>query len=274
MGQGFKQAIRGLVPPLVLAAYNSFAGRGIAFKGNYSSWDEAARRSSGYGSDLILEKVTCSSLKVKQGQAVFERDSVLFDKIDHSFPVLAALLRAAVEHNGTLSVLDFGGSLGSSYRQCREFLSVVGNLRWSIVEQANFVRAGKNHFQDDVLRFYDSAEECCRVEQPNVILLSSVLQYLEKPYAVIDALTTLGIDYIIVDRTPIGDLNEDRLTVQEVPASIYRGSYPAWIFDEQRLLAGFLRNYALLTDFDANEPALGHGAFRVRFRGFVFEKNG
>ena len=56
-------------------------------------------------------------IKVKNGDAVFERDSVIFDKIHYSFPLLSALSLTALNHNSTLNVLDFGGSLGSAYFQ-------------------------------------------------------------------------------------------------------------------------------------------------------------
>ena len=72
---------------------------------------------------------------MKRGEAVYERDSVIFDHIEYSFPVLCGLLRAAVEDDGKLNVLDFGGSLGSSYYQKKGFLAVCKHLRWSIIEQ-------------------------------------------------------------------------------------------------------------------------------------------
>ena len=70
----------------------------------------------------ILDKVLAATLKVKQGQAVFERDSVLFDEIEYSWPLLAGLMWAAASNGGKLNVLDFGGALGSSYYQNRKFL--------------------------------------------------------------------------------------------------------------------------------------------------------
>jgi hypothetical protein len=54
---------------------------------------------------------------VKTGEAVYERDSVLFDEIQYSFPVIAALLRVASANKGKLNVLDFGGSEKSHYKK-------------------------------------------------------------------------------------------------------------------------------------------------------------
>ena len=121
----------------------------ITFTGNYPTWESAAALASGYDSKHILEKTRAALLKVKNKEAIFERDSVLFDKIEHSFPLLAGLLRAALLNNGRLVVADFGGSLGSTYFQCREFLQGVSSIEWNIIEQAAHVECGRRDFEDE-----------------------------------------------------------------------------------------------------------------------------
>ena len=51
----------------------------IEFVGNYSSWAEARANSTGYDSEVILNKTKDALLKVKRGEAAYERDSVTFD---------------------------------------------------------------------------------------------------------------------------------------------------------------------------------------------------
>ena len=119
-------------------------------------------------------------LQVKNGTAVHERDSVLFPKVEHNFALLAGLLQAV--DNGELSVLDFGGSLGSSYFQCRPFLASLKSVRWSIVEQPAYVECGRREFADERLRFYRTVEECLENESPQVLLLSGVIHCLADPY--------------------------------------------------------------------------------------------
>src|SRR4051812_2697231 len=87
------------------------------WSGDFRSWQDAEKKSVGYDAQEIVEKVTRSVLKVKNAKAVYERDSVLFDKIEYSWPLLSALLWIALKKNNELSVVDFGGSLGSSYFQ-------------------------------------------------------------------------------------------------------------------------------------------------------------
>ena len=60
---------------------------------------------------LILGKVLEATLKVKNGEAVYERDLVLFDHIEFYWPVLSGLMWVAARNNGRLNVLDYGGTL-------------------------------------------------------------------------------------------------------------------------------------------------------------------
>ena len=69
---------------------------------------------------------------------------------------------------------------------------------------------------------------------PHVVLLSSVLSYVEHPWPILGRLAALPAAAWIVTRTCFSDTPADRVIVQQVPASIYRASYPAWVFAEEK----------------------------------------
>ena len=218
------------------------------WSGAYNSWEDAEKKCSGYNENSILEKCKDALLKVKNNEAVYERDSFLFDKIEYSWPLLAGLEKVSIENNNTLKVLDFGGSLGSTYFQNRSFLGNI-NLTWGIVEQLHFVECGKEYFESEELKFYGSMREALNNFKPNVVILSSVIQYLKEPYVWLEKINNLEIDYIIIDRTALVDLDRDILTVQNVPKEIYEASYPSWFLLEEKILEK-LKNYSLISDFD------------------------
>ena len=139
---GIKSLLRDILPPVFLRVMKKIFRTGIVFHGDYSTWDEAVKASTGYDQLNIFEKTKNSTLKVKLGEEVYERDSVIFDHIEYSLPVLAGIMFAAAKDEGRLSVLDFGGSLGSSYFQNREFLTLLPNVQWGIVEQPHYVNYG------------------------------------------------------------------------------------------------------------------------------------
>ncbi len=252
MGMTLKDTIWLVTPPVFIRLAMRLRGNRPTYglSGDYSSWDEAVAATTGYDSDTILERTRVALWKVKNGEAVYERDSVTFDEIQYSWPLLAGLMWQAARSGGRLNVLDFGGSLGSSYFQNRAFLSMLPEVRWNVVEQARHVEAGKAWFADDRLHFYAAVADCLADTQPNVVLLSSVLQYLEHPYAVLDQMQTLPCDLIVIDRTPFWDGSTDRLCVQSVPPSIYPASYPSWILSRQRFRSCLRRDWKIVATFD------------------------
>src|ERR1700722_7587790 len=138
------------VPPHVRRLLNRRSGGGaVRYSGDFATWEEARRHSLGYDMPAILERVAESLLKVQRGEAVYERDSVLFDHVEHSFPLLTGLLRAALANSGRLIVVGIRVSLGRGYYQCRNALEATASLRWCVVEQSLFAACGRKKFQSD-----------------------------------------------------------------------------------------------------------------------------
>jgi putative methyltransferase (TIGR04325 family) len=193
----------------------------------FDTWSEIQPFSTGYDSHFILDKCKEALLKVKNGEAVFERDSVVFDKIQYNWKLIAALQYTALSNNSELNILDFGGSLGSTYFQNKEILKGVKKIQWSIVEQEHFVKCGTNFFEEENLRFYKTVEECVDNKNPKVLLLSSVLQYLENPYEWLE-LFVKHFDFIIIDRSGFIDFPVDKICAQNVTE--YKAKIPHWFF--------------------------------------------
>ena len=244
--------------------------KGYGWYGNFTTWEDAKKLTNGYEAENILSKVKESLLKVKNGEAVYERDSVLFDKIEYSWELLSTLMWVAAQKEGTLNVIDFGGSLGSTYYQNKAFLDKISQVSWNVVEQPDFVKEGKSSFENDVLKFYFSIMECIEntPKSIDIILLSSVLPYLEYPYGILTEIVSLKFPYVLIDRTGFTLNGKDRITVQKVPSSIYRGSYPCWFFGEEKFRHFFESNgYDLVVDF----YALGMANIASTHKGFLYK---
>ncbi len=159
--------------------YRRITNRKYGWHGNYASWQDALQQCTGYDHDAILQKILASTLKVKNGEAVYERDGMLFDHIEYSWPLLANLLSVAQKNNGKLSVIDFGGSLGSTWFQNRNYFKNLSLVKWAVVEQGNYVTAGKEKIAGNGLDFFYSIDEAIAANgKPDVLLLSCCLPYL------------------------------------------------------------------------------------------------
>jgi putative methyltransferase (TIGR04325 family) len=269
-----KHLIKSLVPRKLLDIYHSYKypkAPLAGWFGDYKTWEEAEAQCSGYEAGNILKKVRESVLKVKSGEAKYERDSVLFDEIQYSQPLIDAL-QSSVEEN-KLHVVDFGGSLGSSYFQHKPLFSASLDLKWSVVEQGHFVDCGKKEIADDHLSFFNTIDEALKQQSNQVLLLSSVLPYFKEPYVLMESLLKYRFKYIIIDRTAFIDGSKERITKQIVPESIYKASYPAWFFNEEKFVSAFSKQYDLLNLFDSVFDPVEHleDGTRVYRKGFYFK---
>jgi putative methyltransferase (TIGR04325 family) len=244
-------------------------GKKYGWSGRYSDWSKALSRTKGYDSQVILEKVRESQRKVISGEACFERDSVLFLEPEWNWHLLICLFGISGVCDGFLRVLDFGGALGSAYFQNRRLFGGLREVDWNVVEQAAFVECGRAEFESDELHFWKSIKECLVERSPDVLLLSSVLPYLESPYELLDEVMEWGPKYIIIDRTGFVRGRRDRLTIQKVNPAIYESSYPCWFFSRKKVEEYVAPVYDVCLRFDSDEWInidASYGGFLLRRR--------
>lgn len=233
----------------IFRKFKSDNGAKYGWFGNYPSWADVMSKTDGYDSEIILQRTKNSLLKVKNGEAVYERDSVLFDKKQYPFPLLSFLLHSAAIKGRPLHILDFGGSLGSTYFQIKEFLTPNVCQSWNVIEQSHYVASGKAHFEDEQLKFYHTIDSCLKDKQIDFVLISGSIQYLEEPHLFLRKLAAYQFDFILFDRTPFHHEVNDRLTLQHVPPEIYDASYPSWFFNQEEFLNHFSDTYTVVADF-------------------------
>jgi putative methyltransferase (TIGR04325 family) len=266
--------IKYMINPIFVAYFKSIFKFGTYYTGRYSKWEEAKLNSNGYDSEIILSRVINARKKILAGKAIYERDSVLFDEITYAFETISALLNISLLNKSSLCVLDYGGSLGSSYFQCAQFLKSINNISWCIVEQPGLVEAGKKIFQNNQPYFFYNINECCELYHPNVALFSSTLQYLSNPLEVLDLVSQKQIEWIIIDRVQVCMEESAFYTVQHVSPKIYEGSYPIKIFGKNTLEKYLAKkSYDLFVSYDSNwdgsHPEFVSGTL-FRSKGYIF----
>ena len=271
MWSKLKVVFKDWLPPVLFRSLGRFRQRSsIRFEGPYSTWQEAAEHSRGYDNQEILTKVLSATIKVKRGEAAYERDSVLFDKVQYAWPIATALMLAAAKRGGQLHVLDFGGALGSSYYQNRSFLAELTDVQWSVVEQVHYVKAGKSYIEDGCLRFYESIHGAIERGKPDLVLISSVLQYLPEPLSMLEEILSASASFVVIDRTPfLNSAGKSLINVQHTPSTIYSASYPCWFFNEADFIAQIQSaGYKKLIEFDS----LDRLSTDASWKGYVFHK--
>jgi len=248
-----RQLARDLLPPLLFRQLRKrlHLAHDIVWEGDFDTWAAAAARCTGYHDEAIVARVVASTRAVVSGEAVYERDSKLFDHVEYSWPLLASLLRVAAVR-GSLRVLDFGGSLGTTLRQNARYLrGLPGGIAWRVVEQRSLVEAGRREFTDEVLSFHETIGDAA-ASGIDVALLAGVLNHVEHPDAVMRQIQDTGASHLILDRTMIVDAPRDVIAIQRVPASIYAASYPVRKFSRARLTRELLEGWRVIEQWSCD----------------------
>jgi putative methyltransferase (TIGR04325 family) len=246
--------------------------QGNYFAGDFGSWAEAsAAAGQGWATPDILEKVRASALKAKRGEIAFERDSIAFPSREVRWPLLTCICMAALHsHVGRFHLLDFGGSLGSTYFQHRPELSEIPGLQWSIVEQPHFVDSGQQEFQDEVLQFFETIGDAAQRGPVDLAMFSGSLQYVPDPLRAVENAADTGAPYLLLDRLPIIDGDRDLITIQHVvDPAFYQARYPHRAFSKRRLFEAIAAlRYRVLWDF----PGFGGGDKRWTHQGVFCQR--
>jgi putative methyltransferase (TIGR04325 family) len=238
---------------LGLYLIHRFLRTATVFDDCVTTWGEATTKSTGYSDSIILEKVTTAFSESIASGKLIERDSVVLNLEDaeHSYPLLFALQYSANLNKNNLKVLDYGGSLGSTYRQYESFLKNFESIKWSIIEQSHFVKKGREFNFSDNLSFFETLQDCLVDNKPNLALFSSSLQYLEDPFEILNQVSESNIQILVLDRIPIYTSHPHSVSVQYVPDWIYgsRVSYPSHIFNLKDLSTLLNKNWKSISEF-------------------------
>lgn len=266
MGAGtLSQTLRRCVPLEVRQRLRDWGPYGYC--GRYEDWSAAARASVGYNSEVVVERTRATTAQVRSGVAAYQQDGVALAEIpDYAYRLALILNIAALQRGGNLRVLDFGGALAGTYFGCRSLLTGCHRITWNVVEQPIYCEHGRRDFADSTVCFFESIQEATAAGPPDVVLCVSVLQFIEQPLAILRQLVAAQGRHLVIERTPFAVSGRRELTVQRMPPTLYRASYPSWLLSEDELLQFVADSYELWLKW--NWPS----AFtaRAEFHGLVF----
>jgi putative methyltransferase (TIGR04325 family) len=269
-----KELYKAFVPPIldnqIRLIINQISTKGGYFSGPYSDWAQATQKATGYDADEIIKTVRQAALSQKLNHT-FMRDGLELESPDYSHPLLTALLSMFLEKS-EINVLDFGGGLGSTYYNTKCFISNDKfKLNWHIVEQPHFVHIGQTDHQTENLSFFNDISQV--TSKIDMVILSSVLQYLPDAFDLIQKIKAQNYRYIFIDRISchVDKAKETTIMVEHVPTHIYKASYPCRIFNYDELLNTFKDRYDIVYEFIANEGFQNLGNLNLVYKG-VFLK--
>ena len=242
---------------------NFIFNRKIKVIGIFNDWKSATRNSSGYSDPVIIVKKKESLEKVLNKEAKFERDSYLFYK-ESPDRALISVIKKICKKN--ITICDFGGSFASLYFQNINFLDKK-KICWKVVEQKKIVKIANKKICINNLFFFDDIKDVLK-KKVDLVIFSSVLQYLEYPYDLIRKIANKKIKNVIILRTPFHD-EDELIKIQVVPKYIYPASYPIRIFNRNNFLKTMKDyNYKIIKRILTTERLDGFS-----YKSYFFQKN-
>ena len=219
--------------------------------GRFSSFNEALSHSTGYGSTAVCAKVDEAIRAVLEGRSAYERDGTAMDLR----PNAVVLFDLLIEHMRPSDIVaDIGGGLGGLFVNAPELFSTGSS--YLVVEQPSMVTFGRRLAEEFKLPI--DFLEGDAVEAADILIFSSVLQYLPDPWQVLaDLIHRLEPRIVIIDRTPVGRCRSF-WSVQLNPAYYSEPvTYPIQVLERKRLeqsLPGYRLQCRWHNSFDAQRP--------------------
>jgi len=261
-----KKFLKNIFNFLKLNIHRSFFSEITWSRKNYKTWDEAAKKSKGYGDPEIVNRVYEAAIKVLNGEASYERDGAVFKKKEFSHEILSSFLYY-LGNKKNLKVADIGGSLGSMYFQYKDILEKkTDKFTWEIYEQENFVKVGNENLTQKNLMFRE-LKNLPNDGNYDISLFGSVLNYLENYDRVFKKFCEIS-NCIIVDRTSF--TVEKILKIQNIKNFPYTSSYPHITFPKRELI-DILEQNNFKVIFEWSSISIVSAPFN--FEGFMAIKN-
>ena len=196
------------------------------------SWETAERKSVGYESVDVLSPLLQGTTETRVNLA--DSTSVTSRYQQVATAMFFCLSENRLRGEKPLRVLDFGGGGGDYFYQFQKFVPNI-IFDWTVVETPALAEAMQQKHGGDSkkIRWVDSIE--MTEDKYELVLCSSVLQYLEKPFEILEALVKKS-EFVIINRIPLTNSSRNFVALQRVLTKKKRGSYPAHFFSENIFL--------------------------------------
>lgn len=189
---------------------------------------------------------------------------------DHQ--MLSLLAAVVCRESDGVKILDFGGGMGAAYVFVASQVPDCLALEYHVVEVPEVCEEGRRLFGgDDRIRFHPAPPELPK--KPDIVYISSALQYVEDYPATIRRLAGYGARFCLFSKLAAGDMP----TFATGQTNVGRSVIPYWfiniceIFEVMRA-----SDYALIFDekcaFNYDQTNLPEGYRLDRCRNLLFER--
>ena len=219
------------LPPKIKVCVRVLLSRFVGFT-KVGSWESAVARSSGYESANVVEPVVTAARRVQIDSQTSNVSTSRYQQI--AAGLLYCVSQGRFSSAEPIRVLDVGGAGADYFYQFQKYAPQI-NFDWTVLETPALAEAMSNEFGRNLsnLRWVSSIENTNEIY--DVVLCSSVFQYVEKPFELLATLVKKS-EFLIVNRISLVDSPEHFVAVQRIISNGKRASYPIHFFAEKKFL--------------------------------------
>lgn len=220
-----------ILPPKIKVCVRVLLSRFIGFT-RVESWESAVTKSSGYESVNVVEPIVAAARRVQSDTQTSNLSNSRYQQI--ATGMLYCISQDRLSIGQSIRVLDVGGGGADYFHQFQKFAPQI-KLDWTVLETPAMVEAMSNEFGGSLtnLRWVNSIQNTS--ESYDLVLCSSVLQYIENPFELLATLVQKS-EFIVMNRIPLVDSSEHFVAVQRIISNGKRASYPVHFFGEKTFL--------------------------------------
>jgi len=196
------------------------------------SWNEAVEIATGYENQNLI-KYYLENMKSNEPWNKWKLSGPTEFQLSERETIFLTFLMAALSNlkKDKVSILDIGGGNGYFAHLARRILPHI-QLDWIILESEGCANAYKQFESvSDIRWIHELANEI----KPDVTIFSCSLQYLEKPFEILDR-AMADSRWLLLMRLPLTDEQINQVTVQKVRYEPHNFSWPCWFFSKELFL--------------------------------------
>ena len=189
------------------------------WEGVYDSFSQAPRTNNGFHGQTYLERARAS---LEKDLAELRGGFVPESAIVHHY-LLPGVVAALARPEKTLSILDFGGGMGSNFLTLRAVLGPNQHVRYMVVELENVCEAARGLLADfDEISFETALPDAGSFD---LVHSGSALQYIEDWRGLLTRLAGYGASSLLFSDAMVGTIKT------YVSTQLYYGAaIPTWFW--------------------------------------------
>jgi len=222
----FRRSVKHVTPPILVESYRRLnqVRQNYTWEGIYQHMRDVPTVNASYG---YSERVREMSVQAAGFLADMRAGQIAC--LWHDF--LASVAATTSASSGKLRVLDFGGAVGSGFIQLCTVLPKATTLEYHVVDLPEMCAAGRILFADEP-RIYFHTAVANVIDKPDIVYVSSVLQYIEDYAERLRTLAAVGARWLILARVATGNIPTYATRQLNLPGQVL----PYWFLNRDELV--------------------------------------